>query len=239
MSVLARIIGVVLALTTLTAPAAVADGRHPFVVPADHVAGSSGSRILGDVFVENLSRPAAESPFGYSTDLCLHVGRHDKVLVPSGGVQVDGLIEMTCTVKVGRPVVVVMTSLDCSTAEAAPFFGATAAAQRTCISDFLSTYDVKSIVVSIDGGRPTDIAQPGFFEVSQQRHVVFDADDPVYQATPGPATFVAAAWMAEIRGMKRGTHTYDSTTTVVYGGQTSTTRFVVHFEVVAGNHGKH
>ena len=44
---------------------------------------------------------------------------------------------MTCTVRAGRPVLLVMSSADCSTAEAPPFFGRTAAEQRRCAIEAL------------------------------------------------------------------------------------------------------
>jgi len=91
------------------------------------------------------------------------------------------------------------------------------------------------INVSVDGGRPVDIHQRRFFEVSAQRDVVFPKN-PVFEATPGPATFVAAAWMAEIRGMKRGHHTVNGTMTLVgENEQTFVFPFVVHFKVVKGH----
>jgi hypothetical protein len=238
---LARLVVAVLALLAFLAPAAAADetrtspGRHPSVVPADRVAGNTGGRLLGDWYVEILSRPAAASPGGGTANLCLDLGRHGRVLVPAGGIQDPaGKIEMSCTVKVGRPVALVMTSADCSTAEPAPFFGTTAREQRACVVGFLKPYDVRSIEVSVDGGKAVDIHRSRFFEVSPQRHVVYP-EKPVFDAKPGPATFVAAGWMAEIRGMKRGTHTIEAVTT--YGnpdGSTTVNLFVVHVDVVGG-----
>jgi hypothetical protein len=227
----------VAALTTLVAPGAAADdgrrgSRSPQVVPADHVAGSSGGRIVGDWFVENLSRPASASPFGGSVNLCLDVGRRDRVLSPAGGVQdATGLIEMSCTVHVGRPVVMVMFSVDCSTAEDAPFFAETAVEQRRCVRGLLEEYGPRAIELSVDGGPATDIRRPRFLEVSPQRQVVFPPD-PVFGADEGPATFVAGAWAAEVRGLRPGAHTVVATTTYADG---STSRFVVHLDVVTGN----
>jgi hypothetical protein len=237
MRVVPRIVVAVLALMMFAAPVAVADegkvggDRRPSVVPAGRVAGDTGSRLLGDWFVQNLSRPADASPFGGAANLCLDLGHRGKVLSPAGGIQdATGLIEMTCTVKVGRPVVLVMTSADCSTAEAPPFFGASAREQRACAVGFLNSLDIRSINVSVDGGRPVDIHQRRFFEVSPQRRVVFP-ENAVFDATPGPATFVAAAWIAEIRGMKRGNHTVNGTMTLVSEGQTFVFPFIVHFQV--------
>jgi hypothetical protein len=230
----------VLALMMFAAPVAVADegerggGQLPSVAPAGKVTGDTGGDIVGDWYVQNLSRPADASPLGGTANLCLDVGRHGNVLSPAGGISdATGLIEMACTVKVGRPVVLVMTSADCSTAEAPPFFGATAEEQRSCVVDALNSFDIRSINVSVDGGPAVDIHDPLFFEVSPQRSVVFPKD-PVFGATPGPATFVAAAWIAEIRGMKIGSHIVNGTLTVVIDGQTLVYPFIVHLNVVGG-----
>ncbi|SER17877.1 hypothetical protein [Microlunatus flavus] len=237
MSRILRVLVAAVALATLLAPTATADdsarrSHHARVVPADHVAGSSGGRIVGDWFFESLSLPASQSPFAGAANLCLDVGRHDRVLSPVGGVQgPDGLIEMSCTVHVGRPVVLVMANADCSSAEEPPFYGGTAQEQRRCVVSVLNDLaDVRSIDVSVDGGPATDIHRPRFFEVSSQRHVVLP-EDAVFGAKPGPATYVAAAWMAQVKGLKRGTHTVEAVTTLNDG---TVYRFVVHLTVVTG-----
>lgn len=231
-----QLLAAVVALMTLLAPAAAAQGsRRARVVPVDRIAGSTGGRIVGDWFAENLSRPASESPFAGAANLCLDVGRRDRVLSPVGGLQdASGVIEMSCTMYVGRPFVLVMANADCSSAEAAPFYGATAAEQRRCVVSVLLDQDIRSIDVSVDGGSATDIHEPRFFEVSSQRRVVFPAD-PVFGADPGPATFVAAAWIAQIKGLKRGTHTVEAVTTL---GDGNVYRFVVHLDVVTGEPGR-
>jgi hypothetical protein len=167
--------------------------------------------------------------------LCLDVGRHGKVLSPSGGLLTpEG---MTCSVRVGRPVLLVMTSADCSTAEAPPFFGETAAEQRACAIKAITAspdiVDLQAINVSVDGGPVVDIHDPRFFAVSPQRRVVFP-EDPVFDATPGPAKFVAAAWVAAIRGMKRGQHVVRAVVVTADGGEFP---FVVNFDVVGGHRG--
>jgi hypothetical protein len=205
------------------------------VVPAHRLAGNTAGQLLGDWYVQNLSLPASASPFGGAADLCLDVGRHGKVLSPSGGLLTpEG---MTCTVRVGRPVLLVMTSADCSTAEAPPFVGETAAEQRACAIKAITAspdiIDLAAINVSVDGGPVVDIHDPRFFAVSPQRRVVFP-EDPVFDATPGAAKFVAAAWVAAIRGMKRGQHVVRAVVVTADGGEFP---FVVNFDVVGGHRG--
>ncbi len=243
MKLILRVVVAVLALLVFTAPDAVArhgqDGRHPSVVPADRVGRDPGSRLLGDWFVENLSRPADASPFGGTADLCLDLGRRDRVLSPAGGVADDtGRIEMSCRVELGRPVVLVMTSADCSTAEAPPFFATTAREQRACAVSGVRSLEIRSIEVGVDGRRPVYIHRDRFFEVSKQRRVVFP-ENAVFDARPGPATFVAAAWMAEIRGLGRGHHPVEATTTADSAEGPLVFPFVVHLEVVGRHHHHH
>ena len=115
MKTIPRIVVAVLALM-LIAPAAAADQKtgggdgRPAVVPAVNVGGNAGSQLIGDWYAQNLALPAQSSPFGQTANLCLDLGRHGKVLSPAGGLQVDNKIEMSCTVNVGRPVLMVMTS---------------------------------------------------------------------------------------------------------------------------------
>jgi len=243
MKLIARTIVAALALTTILAPVAVGqtgpdanDHRRPSVVPASNVAGNSGGRLLGDWFVENLTLSASASPFGGSANICFDIGHRGKVLSPAGGILIppeNRVIEMTCPVEAGRPVVMVMTSADCSSAEPGPFFADTPRTQRTCALRNLSTIPVRSINISVDGSSPVDVHQRRFLEVSPQRSVVFPVD-PVFQATPGPATFVAAAWTAEIRGMKRGNHTVVATPIYELEDGPLVLPFIVHFQVVGG-----
>lgn len=217
--------------TAAVTPVAVADGSrggddHVRVLPAFNVGGRSGGNLLGDWYAQNLALPAARAPFGGTADVCLDLGRRGRVLSPSGGLlSPQG---MTCVVRQDRPVLIVMTSADCSTAEPPPFYGKTKSEQRACAIDWAVGQGVTAINVSVDGAPAVDIFSPRFFAVSPQRFTVFNID-PVFGAAPGPALFVAAGWIAEIRGMDRGRH--DMTAIVSVNGA-PLAPFVVHFIVV-------
>ena len=220
------------------APAAAAhrpravDGS-PEIAPATRLAGVPGGELLGDWYVQNLSLPASAAPFAGTADLCLSLGHNAKVLSPSGGLLTPQ--GMTCTVRQNQRVLLVTASADCSSAEAAPFFGATEAEQRACAIGVLTSspeiVTITAINVSVDGQPAVDIHVPLFFAVSPQRRVVFP-ENPVFGATPGPATFVAAGWIAEIRGMERGQHVLRSQTVTTAG---PFPEFIVNFNVVGGN----
>ena len=79
-----------------------------------------------------------------------------------GGVYVPGVgIKMACSVRVGQPVLLVMTSADCSSRETPPFYGATEAEQRACVIKATtadpSIIDIRAIRVSVDGAPEIDI----------------------------------------------------------------------------------
>jgi hypothetical protein len=223
----------VVAVVAVT-PVAVADGsrggdEHVRVLPAVNIGGSSGGDLLGDWYAQNMALPAAHAPFGGTADLCLDLGHKGRVLSPAGGlISPEG---MTCVVKQNRPVLIVMTSADCSTAEPPPFYGETEAEQRACAIDWaVRQSGVTAINVTVDRSPSVDIHSPRFFAESPQRFTVFN-QDPVFGATPGPALFVAAGWIAEIRGMDRGQH--DMTAIVSVNGA-PLDPFIVHFIVVGG-----
>jgi hypothetical protein len=222
------------AATAAFAPVAVADGsrgggdHRVRVVPAVNVGGSPGGDLIGDWYAQNLAQPAAHAPFNGTADLCLDIGHRGRVLSPAGGlISPEG---MTCAVKGDRPVAVVMTSADCSTAEPPPFYGRTEAEQRDCAIGWATGQNVTSITIQVDREPAVDILAPRFFAVSPQRFTVCNRD-PVFGAKPGPARFVAAGYMAEIRGMDRGRH--DMTAIPSVNG-TPLPPFIVHFIVVGG-----
>ena len=232
MRAIPRILIAVLALMLSAATVAVADNGHRdndrvSVVPADRVGGSSGGDLIGDWFAQLLAMPAADSPFGGTANKCLQLGRHGKVFAPAGGDVDQNKIEMTCPVKPGTPVVLVMTSADCSTNESDDFHAETAREQRKCAIREVKKLNVTSITVVVDGAAPVEIAKPRYFAVSPQRRTIFN-DDPVFGGTPGPGTFVAAGWIAEIQGLTKGSHDIVATVDRVGG---TPIPFIVHLNV--------
>jgi hypothetical protein len=202
------------------------DDIRPAVVPATNVAGNSAGALLGDWYVNGLSLPVGESPFlPGGPSMCLNLGRGGRVLVPA-----SGAVEMACTIKLGRPVVLVLGSADCSSAEPPPFHADTALGQALCAVKSVHDFGIRSLTVAVDGGRPVDIHTWRYAALSPQRRVVFP-DDPVFGAEPGPATFVAFGFLAEIRGMGPGTHLFE--TTLDIGLPEGPIPFDVTFTVVA------
>ena len=237
MKAIPRILIAVLALMLSTATVAVADHGHDdrvSVVPAHRVGGSSAGDLLGDRFAQLLSLPASSSPFGNTANKCIKVGRHSKVLSPAGGKAdpITGIIDMTCRIKAGQAVFLVGPSADCSSAEPDPFRAVTARDQRKCALGWLFDGTMTSIAVSVDGIPAADLNSPRFLAVSPQRHTVFN-EDPVFGAEPGAkSTFVAAAWVAEIRGMQKENHVVTMVTTgFANNGTPFSFTFIVRFVI--------
>ena len=225
---------VALTLFLVTPAAAAAEGRgdrdRPSIVPATSVAGSTGGALLGDWMGQLLALPKAENPLGGTAELCLNLGPGGAVVSPAGGVLDEELtIEMRCKVEKDQPVVIVMPVGECSTAEDPPYFALTEPDQQRCALRALESLDVTSITLKVDREQPVEIRTDRFLAISPQEQVDLPAD-PVW-GRPGPATFAAASWIAEIRGMGPGQHTMVGTTTAISQGAPITLRFVVHFIV--------
>jgi hypothetical protein len=147
--------------------------------------------------------PAAEHPFvPDNPELCFTIGRHDKVLSYASGIP-----NATCTMTAGQHLFFTTVGGECSSAEPVPFFGATEAEQRACIKEYLAGLDVVAIRLSLDGGPQQNIFSRRFLVLSKQGETVFP-EDPIFEAEPGPATFVAADYAATTRRQLRpGQHT--------------------------------
>lgn len=228
-------VGVAAVALFMVAPAASADqgrsdGGRPNVVPAVNVAGSGGGALLGDWMGQLLAIPAAGNPLAGKAELCLGLGPNGTVVSPAGGVQdANGNIDMECRVAEGQPVLMVMPTGECSTAEDRPYYAKNERAQQVCAVRALNSLDVTSITLRVDREQPVEIRNDRFLAVSPQGRVVFP-EDPVW-GRPGPATFAAASWIAEIRGMQRGNHVVVGTTKAIYQGTPISLRFTVRYQV--------
>jgi hypothetical protein len=178
-------------------------GRADFV-PVHRLAGSTGGELLRDWWAALLAIPAAQSPLDPATEpLCLTLGRRGKVLAIAGAAPVA-----TCTMRAGMRLFIPVSGAECSSAEPPPFNGATEAEQRACATGLAFSDDfVSAIRLSLDGGPVIDIHSERFQLVSPQGSVVFP-EGPIFDATPGPATFVAAMYGATLkRKLRPGQHT--------------------------------
>lgn len=207
MSARRAVLAVTIALISLgIAPAAGADdtrhGHKGDFQPVHRLAGSTGAELLAQWWETVLPIPAAQNPITPGNPLCFDIGRRDKVATYAS---VDETV--TCTITAGQRLFLTTFGVECSSAEAPPFFGATEAEQRACVEEFLADPEVLAIRLSLDGGAPQDIHNERFEVISRQGNVVFP-DDAIFDAEPGPATFVAGDWVATTRRpLRPGQHT--------------------------------
>jgi hypothetical protein len=168
--------------------------------------GSPGSKLLAQWFSQLLALSPAENPLAGNGEPCLRLGHHGRILSPVNG---GARTTVRCTVAAHRPVFLVTTDTDCSTAEEGDFHAEGAANQARCALEQLQLLVplVPSIKVTVDNGPPVEIRTDTYVLVSTQGRTVFP-DDAIFEpSTAGPATFAGAAWAAKVRGLKPGTHT--------------------------------
>jgi hypothetical protein len=178
-------------------------GHKGDFVPVHRLAGSSGGELLRDWWETVLPIPAATNPITPGVpELCFDIGHRGKVATFATVNETA-----TCTIKAGQPLFLVNFAVECSSAEPPPFFGATEEEQRACVEGFLANPDVLAIRLSLDGGEPEDVHNERFELITPQGETVFPAD-AIFDATPGPATFVGGDWAATLRRKLRpGQHT--------------------------------
>ncbi len=167
-----------------------------------------GDFLLGQWWARVLAIPAAENPLGDpdAAPICLRLGPHDSVLAP--------VVEnepATCTMPVDTKLFLTLPGADCSSNEPPPFFAATAPEQRDCAEGLAFGPSVVTYInLSLDGGPPQNVLDPRFRNVSPQFRTVYP-QTPINDATPGPATFVAAGYDATLgRPLRPGRHTIDA-----------------------------
>jgi hypothetical protein len=216
----------VLAVVAVALCAATVASAHPHkrgggvVEPVHKVAGLTGSELLGEGWVQELSVPAGTFSGG-----CFPIGPKGKVVGVSPGPDLTA----TCTIKKGTSLFIYIGS-NCSNVEPPPFFGADETAQRECavaVDEFFV-----AISIALDGGEPVDIRKPRFELISPQRAVVLPENN--FLGVPaGPATIVAHAWAALVKKLRPGQHTVTVVVTDIEGVTTTATAFI---EVVRRGH---
>jgi hypothetical protein len=178
-------------------------GHKGDFVPVHRLAGSTGGELLREWWETVLPIPAATNPITPGApELCFNIGRRGKVATFATVNETA-----TCTIKAGQRLFVPGIPVECSSAEPPPFFGATEEEQRACVEDFMAGPTVVAIRLSLDGGEPQDVRNERFEVITPQGETVFP-EDPIFDATPGPATFVGGDWSSTLRRKLRpGQHT--------------------------------
>ena len=178
-------------------------GHKGDFVPVHRLAGSSGGELLRDWWETVLPIPAATNPIIPGVpELCFDVGHRGKVATFATVNETA-----TCTMKANERLFLVTFAVECSSAELEPFFGATEEEQRACVEDFMDDPGILAIRLSLDGGEFEDVYSERFELITPQGETVFP-EGAIFDATPGPATFVGGDWAATLRRKLRpGQHT--------------------------------
>jgi hypothetical protein len=167
-----------------------AEHRDVAVKPVRHVAGVSGGEVLREFFVKLFNTSPTQ------LDPCVGLA--------GGRALIAAYPDVTCTVKVGTRVLLGFIA-NCSSVEAPPFFGATAEEQKACAIAANKAGGEEAVNIIVDGGSPVPILKRRFKVVSPQGQLTLPADN-IFGAPPGDATFVAAGWVAQVRGLRPGLH---------------------------------
>src|SRR5262249_32522455 len=125
--------------------------------------GVTGPEAQAEGWYRDYTLPAAENPFLGNGQGCFTLGRQGKVLVAYG-------FGPPCTVRQGTAVWILGISATCDNFSDPPYFGADEAAQRACaFRVFQEEGRVKSLRLTIDGGKPVDLQQRRYEFYTPQR----------------------------------------------------------------------
>jgi hypothetical protein len=179
-------------LTSPTTATAATSSVHGRVTPADRADGMTGQQLLAQAWTGFYETPAS-APFVP----CIYLGRTGKVLLA-------GRVFLTCTVKLGSPVMYFFGST-CDPISTPPFFAVTARDQRRCARAADLEF-IASLSLQVDDGPVVKITTPRFELFTGQKSVVVPEDNG-FGAPPGPTTFTAHAWAAFADHLSLGLHT--------------------------------
>jgi hypothetical protein len=196
------------------------DGQ--LVPAAKRLAGLTGGQLIGEETRLLLELPTTENPLAGAGESCFPAGHGGDVLIvwtrPEGQAA-------DCTVKPGTSVFLFGVFVFCDEVEKPPFFAVGEEAQRDCAVQGLSTlFDFDAILVTVDGGTPTDIASERFLAVSPQGTAQLPEGN-ILGVDPQETTFVTAGYVAMLRPLPPGEHTI--TVEIVGGDLAGTTSATV------------
>lgn len=184
------------------------DGQ--LVPAAKRLAGLTGGQLIGEETRLLLELPRAENPIFGVGESCFPDGHRGKVLIL--WTRPEGQAPAECAVKPGTSVFLFGGFVFCDPVEPPPFFAVGEEAQRQCAVEGLHTLlEFDAILVTVDGGAPTDIGTERFVAVSPQGTAQLPEDNILSTEQnpipPQETTFVTAGYVAMLRPLPPGEHT--------------------------------
>jgi len=153
------------------------------------------------------SFPAAISPASDTTGVACGLGQTGSTFMLAPSMVGAGPITRACTIPEGTSVLVPVIAVDCSTAEADPFYGADAEALATCATTNADAVTAGN--VTIDGTAVEDIAS---YRVQTSVFTVVLPDGNMLSAPAGVASVVVDGAFLNIEDLAVGEHT------ITFGG---------------------
>jgi hypothetical protein len=189
-------------LTLSTSATAAADGGRPIVAP-------SSSHDLTTILKTFVELPAPINPrYGDGSEPCVEIGRNMLIAITFGE-------EVTCTAELGT-VVSTGGMHFCSTFDPvdSPYYADNPKDGRACARNPEASPET-GLWVSLDGGPQVDLFQPQYTAHTPPTTVALPIDN-AFGVPPQSATIYGWGWLANLRNLGVGRHTY-VTTVEVFG----------------------
>jgi hypothetical protein len=207
---LARVLLAVVVGVVVTAPAASAAPDHESRPAPDRELAT----LLGELWETVLETPVPENPLAAGEPWCVDL---DGVVAPF---TLNPTAPPTCTVEFGTEIFVAALSVECSTVEEPPFYGANETELRQCVRDL----DVLQgdLAVTVDGEPiPLTLVESPLLRLDLP-------EDNLLGVPPQQALSVASGLVALLQPLPPGTHEIVTTGTgTVLGDFTNVTTIVV------------
>jgi hypothetical protein len=159
------------------------------------------------------SFPAAVSPYSDTTGAACGLGQHGPTVFLAGSAVGAGAITRACTIVEGTSVLVPVIAVDCSTAEADPFYGSDAASLATCAQTNADA--ITAGHATIDG---TDVPDLATYRVQSPVFNVVLPEGNILNAPAGAASVVVDGAFLNIEDLAAGEHTISFGGTYQSGG---------------------
>jgi hypothetical protein len=204
--IIVAVVGIVFGLLMLPMSSAVAVDPNPVAFPPDNAV---FGMTYGDWSVAwwqyVVSIPAANNPATDTTGQNCALGQSSgPVFFLVGNFTSNASVTRACTVPAGKAIFLPIINTECSTLEAAPFFGSNEAALRACAGGFGDAMGISTLEVAVDGKKVKDL---GSFRVQSPVFGLTLPADNILGVNPGTGSSVSDGYWLMLKPLARGNHT--------------------------------